>query len=849
MKRITLGILAHVDAGKTTLSEALLYESGMIKSVGRVDSKDAFLDTDEQERARGITIFSKQAIINHGDTKITLLDTPGHVDFSAEMERALMAMDYGILVISGSDGIQGHTLTLWKLLKRYDIPTFIFVNKMDLERKTKSDLLDDMKKNLPGDHVDFSFDDQDAFFEQIATCDEDLLERYLNGAKINDSDISKLIRERKLFPVYFGSALKLTGINDFLDDIGKYTVNICDENSPFGARVYKITRDTKGERLTFIKVTGGSLKVKDVIGDDGEKVNQIRMYSGEKYDSVDEAFAGETCAITGLSSIKAGDVLGMENDNLPPSLEPVLTYTIVLPDDVSPTLMLDNLKDLGEEIPELNIRWQEETKTIQAMLMGEVQTEILKKIILDRFGVDINFSEGAILYKETIADTVYGIGHFEPLRHYAEVHLKLEPAERGSGLTFMTDCSEDILAKNWQRLILTHLEEKKHTGVLTNSPITDMTITVVAGRSHTKHTEGGDFRKATYRAVRQGLMQAENILLEPYYEFRLDIPSDSIGRAMTDIEAMFGKCDPPMIDGDKAILTGTAPVSTMRDYQISVNSYTKGMGSLTFTVAGYDVCHNPEEVIERINYDPDADTRNPSSSVFCSHGAGDIVPWYEVNERKHVESFYLDGYVAPEINMKPINGRGSIDMSIDLEQIDDIISRTSHANEKAGKHAYKKTKPAPYQSYKGRERNNNGKRYLIVDGYNIVHAWDNLKTLCETNLEAARNELIDVLTDYQGFTGVEVILVFDAYKVKGNLGEFFDYQNIHVVYTKEAQTADAYIEQLTHRISREYQVTVATSDGLVQLITRGQNCMVMSAKGLKEEIDRIRSQGLNNISR
>ncbi|MBR6222781.1 MAG: TetM/TetW/TetO/TetS family tetracycline resistance ribosomal protection protein [Lachnospiraceae bacterium] len=847
MKRITLGVLAHVDAGKTTLSEALLYESGMIKSVGRVDSKDAFLDVDEQERARGITIFSKQAIINYGEMKLTLLDTPGHVDFSAEMERALSAMDYAVLVISGSDGVQGHTITLWRLLKRYNIPTFIFVNKMDLERRTRSELLLDMTKNLGGDFVDFSREVDDDFFEQIATCDEELLDHYLGGDEIDDVDIAKLVKARSLYPVYFGSALKIEGVKALLEGIERYSLSFGDETAPFGARVYKVTRDAKGERLTFIKLTAGSLKAKALVGDDGEKINQIRMYSGEKYESADTAYAGEVCAVTGITSLKSGDVLGNEHESLPPSLEPVLTYTIILPDEVSPIVMLDNLKNLGEEIPELNITWQEETKTIQAMIMGEVQTEILKNIVADRFGVDIRFGEGAILYKETIADTVYGIGHFEPLRHYAEVHLKLEPAERGSGLHFLADCSEDILAKNWQRLILTHLEERKHTGVLTNSPITDMTITVVAGRSHTKHTEGGDFRKATYRAVRHGLMQAESVLLEPYYEFRLDIPSDCIGRAMTDVEAMFGKCEPPVIEGEKAVLTGTAPVSTMRDYQIQVNSYTKGMGSIAFTVSGYDICHNPKEVIERIGYDPDSDTRNPSSSVFCSHGAGDIVPWYEVNERKHVDCFYLDGYVAPETVMKPINGRGSVDLSIDLEQIDAIISRTSHANEKAGKHAYKKTRPELYQSYKGKERNNNGEKYLIVDGYNIVHAWDNLKELSETNLEAARNELMDVLTDYQGFTGVEVILVFDAYKVKGSLGEFFDYHNIHVVYTKEAQTADAYIEQLTHKISKEYQVTVATSDGLIQLITRGQNCMVMSARGLKEEIERVRAGGLRNI--
>ena len=850
VKRIAVGILAHVDAGKTTLSEGLLYESGMIRDLGRVDSKNAFLDTDEMERSRGITIFSKQAVIEYKDSVITLLDTPGHVDFSAEMERTLWVMDYAILVISAADGVSGHTMTLWKLLKRYDIPVFVFINKMDQDGADKEAVLEQLKR-LSGDgFVDFSGEMDGDFYEQIAVCDEKLLERYLEGEQITDDVIAGMILQRKIYPCFFGSALKLNGVKEFLELLINYTrdimapkYNIGASDEDFAAKVFKVSRDNKGERLTFLKVVNGILKVKDVVntGENEEKVNQIRIYSGEKFDTVSEVLPGQVCAVTGLSKTHPGQGLGTQQTNEAPTLEPVLTYSVKLPEDVDRNVMLSRLRELSEEQPELHVAWDDKADAILVTLMGEVQIDIVKQQIADRFGVDVSFGAGSIVYRETIADTVEGVGHFEPLRHYAEVHLKMEPSDRGSGLTFASDVSEDLLSKNWQNLIITHLEEKEHLGVLTGSPITDMKITVVGGRSHTKHTEGGDFRQATYRAVRQGLMQAESILLEPYYEFRMELPSNCLGRAMTDIDTMSGRSEPPEIYGDMAVITGTAPVSSMRDYSIALSSYTKGMGKLICSVKGYDVCHNTDEVLGEITYDPDADTDNPSSSVFCSHGAGMIVPWYEVKEHMHVPAVLendSDNDAVTE-TIRSVKGSGLFDYSIDEEQIEAIINRTSHANERASKHIYKKNKPQIYTNYKGKERSNNGTKYLIVDGYNIVHAWDELKCLTDENLDGARTKLMDVLCNYQAFMDCELILVFDAYKVKGNIGEFFDYHNIHIVYTKEAQTADAYIEKLTHKLAKEYQVTVATSDGLIQLITRGQNCRVISARELKAEIDRV----------
>ncbi len=853
MRQLAVGILAHVDAGKTTLSESLLYESGMIKQLGRVDNQNAFLDTEDLERARGITIFSKQAIMKCEDTTITLLDTPGHVDFSAEMERTLWVMDYAILVISGADGVQGHTLTLWRLLERYQIPTFIFVNKMDQEGTNKGTILQDIRKYFGEGCIDFAEENCDKS-EQLAVCDEILLEQYLEGRELIDTDIVTLIADRKVFPCYFGSALKLEGVDTFLAEILRYTKER-EPKKEFGAKVFKIARDQQGNRLTYMKITGGQLKVKDTLkgfvveGAYEEKINQIRIYSGDKYHMEQVATTGMVCAVTGLTKTYPGEGLGVEKASELPMLEPVLTYSVELPEEMDAAQMLPLLKQLEEEEPELHVLWQEETQNIQIKLMGEVQIDVLKKRILDRFDVEVNFGVGDIVYKETITDVVEGVGHFEPLRHYAEAHLLLEPGEPGSGMQFMMDCSEDVLDKNWQRLILTHLEEREHVGVLTGSALTDMRITVVAGRAHTKHTEGGDFRQATYRAVRQGLMQANSVLLEPYYAFRIVVPQDMVGRAMTDLNQMCGEFDGPFIEGEQAVLEGTAPVATMRDYQITLHSYTKGRGTIFCTLKGYGPCHNAEEVIERMGYDAETDTANPSSSVFCSHGAGFIVPWYQVKDYMHVESVLENDDMSDEWNidleeMSEIAKRKAslVDYSIDEEQIEEILNRTSHANERASKHYYKKSKPRIDFNYKGQVQPRFKDKYLIVDGYNIVHAWDDLKCLVEDNLEGARMKLMDMLSNYQGFVKCEVIVVFDAYLVKGNLGEMFDYQNIHVVYTKEAETADAYIEKLTHKISRDYHVTVATSDGLVQLITRGQNCRVMSALELKNELERVNAE-------
>lgn len=861
-KRICLGILAHVDAGKTTLSESMLFESGMIKRLGRVDNRDAFLDTEELERSRGITIFSKQAIIECEDTVITLLDTPGHVDFSAEMERTLWVMDYAVLVISGADGVQGHTLTLWRLLERYGIPVFLFINKMDQSGTDREKLMQDIRSEFGEGCIDFTISDRTLLEEQVAVCDEALMERYLEGNAVTGDIISDMILQRKIFPCYFGSALRLDGVDVFLKDMLEYMQEKKAEQE-FGARIFKIARDSQGNRLTYMKITGGCLRVKDSLsgttqnGLQGqemeaaasghrekweEKVNQIRIYSGEKYEAVKEAFPGMVCAVTGLTHTRPGEGIGMEKEADIPVLEPVLTYSVELPEDVDAAVMLSQLRQLEEEEPELHILWQEETHSIQVKLMGEVQIEVVKKLVADRFGVEVGFGTGNIIYKETITDTVEGVGHFEPLRHYAEVHLLLEPGEPGSGMQFLTDCSEDVLDKNWQRLILAHLEEREHAGVLTGSALTDMRITVVAGKAHAKHTEGGDFRQATYRAVRQGLMQAQSVLLEPYYTFRLQVPTESIGRAMTDIENMHGSFEPPVLKGEQAVLCGSVPVAAMRDYQVTVNSYTKGRGMLFCTLEGYGRCHNAEEVIAAVGYQPEQDTANPSSSVFCSHGAGFIVPWNQVPDYMHVESIFskVDRQIPyEEENELERRRAGLFDYSIDEEQIEEILNRTFHANERASKHYYRKPRQQQSAVYKGQSKPRFQEKYLIVDGYNIVHAWDELKCLIEDNLEGARMKLLDVLSNYQAFVRCELIVVFDAYKVKGNLGEMFDYHNIHVVYTKEAETADSYIEKLTHKIAKDYHVTVATSDGLIQLITRGQNCVVMSARELKEEVEKV----------
>ena len=866
-KYICAGIVAHVDAGKTTLSESILYTSGAIRKMGRVDHGDAFLDTYELERSRGITIFSKQALFSLGDAQITLLDTPGHVDFSAEMERTLQVLDYAILLISGADGVQGHTLTLWKLLKRYQIPTFLFVNKMDQPGTDEKALMEELKKRLDGNCVDFSGDrDTQEWQEQLAMCDEILLERYLEEGSVEEGEISRLINERKLFPCFFGSALKMTGVQEFLQGLEKY-IEMPEYPREFGAKVFKIARDSQGNRLTYMKITGGSLKVKTVLrgqkdGEDREeKVDQIRIYSGEKYEMVNEAFAGMVCAVTGLTFTYPGQGLGREAASDMPLLEPVLTYQIQLPSECDVHKMLLNLRQLEEEEPLLHIVWNEELGEIHAQVMGEVQIEILKSLIKERFGVVVDFGSGNIVYKETIKTPVEGVGHFEPLRHYAEVHLLLEPGEPGSGMQFYTDCSEDELDKNWQRLILTHLEEKEHRGVLTGSPITDMRITLVAGRAHLKHTEGGDFRQATYRAVRQGLRKAESALLEPYYDFRLEVPADMIGRGMADIQRMCGEFQPPQIEGETAVLTGSAPVVTMRDYQNEVISYSRGMGRLFCTLKGYFPCHNQEEVVQAFCYDPEADLENPTGSVFCAHGAGFVVNWDQVEEYMHVESGLLlepverqpepvevrkktwkeerDAYQATEKELEEIFTRtyGPIRSRVGEENL-------PRRSVKGWKRSHARMDNTS-SSYVGRTKNRNTppeKEYLLVDGYNIIFAWEDLKDLADANIDAARDKLTDMLCNYQGYKKCTLILVFDAYKVKGNPGSVQKYHNIHVVYTKEAETADQYIEKTVHEIGRKNHVTVATSDRLEQVIILGQGGTRMSARELREDMELVAGQ-------
>lgn len=890
MKKLVVGILAHVDSGKTTLSESMLYTAGKIRKLGRVDHKDAYLDTDAQERERGITIFSKQAIFTYDGMEITLLDTPGHVDFSAEMERTLQVLDYAILVINGMDGVQSHTDTLWKLLKRYEIPTFIFVNKMDMEGTDKDAVFQNIRKKLDGDCVDFSSWDRD---EQIAMADERLLDTYLDSGMVEVEDIIEAILDRKIFPCFWGSALKLSGVQELLDAMNTYMVMPA-YNAEFGGRIFKISRDAKGERLTYMKVTGGSLKCREQIEGTEGKVNQIRIYSGARYETVEEASAGTVCAVTGLGETSAGQGVGCEQENVFAGLEPVLSYKVSYPEDKDAVVVLRDIRQLEEEEPELHVEFAQETGEIFVKVMGQVQLQVLTQIIKDRFGYLISFGMGRIIYKETLAEPVMGVGHFEPLRHYAEVHLLMEPLEPGSGMQFDTICSEDVLDKNWQRLILTHLEEKEYRGVLTGAPITDMKITVTAGRAHQKHTEGGDFRQATYRAVRQGLMMGECRLLEPVYAFRLEIPTEMTGRAMNDITRMHGRFAQPEIEGEMSILTGTAPVATMQEYQQDVTAYTRGQGKLSCTLQGYEPCHNEDEVLAASTYDPELDMANPASSVFCAHGAGYIVDWYDVYDMMHVKEdpgFALAGMedVLRNITSEPTEAdednrkrmaRERQDAGApvyDEKELEDIFVRTYGSNsrenaaynkagfnrhnksvseadwyvKKAAEHGKSKTagaqtpsvgsktadtgiaRPGAYRKQKGE------KEYLLVDGYNVIFAWDDLKALAAVNIDSARDKLIDVMSNYQGYVGCELILVFDAYKVKQNPGSITKHGNIHVVYTKEAETADMYIEKTTHELGRKYKVTVASSDGLEQLIIMGQGALRMSSRGLREEVERV----------
>ena len=942
-KKISLGVLAHVDAGKTTLSEGLLFKCGRIRKAGRVDHKDAYLDTYELERERGITIFSKQAVFSMGDLEVTLLDTPGHVDFSAEMERTLQVLDYAILVINGADGVQGHTQTLWRLLNQYQIPTFLFVNKMDQEGTDRDTLLGELKKKLSGNCVDFneeldctgaekaairsetvdnsgmqtrqlqtnsgqnpaqesgsgeSVNGTDDFLENIAMCDEALLESFLETGEIPKKEVAKLILERKLFPCFFGSALKMEGVDAFIYGMESYMA-VPSYPSEFGARIFKIARDDQGNRLTYMKITGGSLKVKETltnaerkgIPEDevwAEKADQIRIYSGAKFDMIKEAEAGTVCAVTGLTRTYPGEGLGIEKESAMPVLEPVLNYQIILPEGCDAHKMLKSLKELEEEEPQLHIMWDEQLGEIHAMLMGEVQIEILKHLIWERFHVAVEFGTGNIVYKETIAAPVEGVGHFEPLRHYAEVHLLLEPGERGSGLQFFTAVNEDQLDRNWQRLILTHLEEKEHLGVLTGSPITDMQITLLTGRAHLKHTEGGDFRQATYRAVRQGLKKAQTVLLEPYYSFRLELPAENVGRAMTDIQRMQGSFQGPETEGEMAVITGSAPVEKMRDYQSQVVSYTRGKGHLTCTLKGYEPCQDPEKIAEEIGYDSERDLENPTGSVFCAHGAGFVVPWYEVEEYMHLEGTELPEWDDAYDDLQEGTGsRAPQNHSVQNGDSNSTVYRTgnksrgkytsmygSYEEEKELKAIFEKTfgpvkskkyndngrnfgnvesgssfskgTATPAKTSQGAWKNNNPvihrDEYLLVDGCNIIFAWEDLRDLAQTDFHAAQTKLMDILSDYQGIKGCILILVFDAYRVEGHPEETFQYHNIHVVYTKEAETADQYIERTVHEIGWKHNVAVATSDGLEQIIIMGQGAARISARGFQDEIASAKKQ-------
>lgn len=840
MKRLVIGILAHVDAGKTTLSEALLYQTGAVKKLGRVDHRNAFLDTFALERERGITIFSKQAELTLPDTAVTLLDTPGHVDFSAEMERTLQVLDYAVLVVSGTDGVQAHTETLWKLLARHNIPTFVFVNKMDIQSTDRAALLAELKSRLDAGCVDFGAPDSMA--EEVAMCDEALLERFLESGQIEDREITALVHSRKVFPCYFGSALKLEGVQELLDGIDRYACPP-EYDAAFGARVFKIARDGQGNRLSYLKITGGSLAVRTQLEgeEDGgwqEKVNQIRIYSGEKYQTIERVESGMVCAVTGLTHTQPGMGLGREAGAMPPVLEPVLSYRVVLPEDCDAHVMLQNLRQLEEEDPQLRVVWNERLSEIHLQLMGEVQLEILTRLIAERFGVDVAFDEGSIVYKETIASPVIGIGHFEPLRHYAEVHLLIEPAERGTGVQLASACPTDALDLNWQRLVLTHLAEKTHLGVLTGAPLTDVKITLLAGRAHVKHTEGGDFREATYRAVRNGLMQAESVLLEPYYAFRLELPDACVGRAMNDIQRMDGTFDAPQQQGDSTVLTGTAPVAAMRNYWTEVAAYTKGRGRLSCTANGYAPCHNAAQVIETVGYDAEHDTENTADSVFCSHGAGHVVRWDEVRAHAHVDSGVRLEEDEPEEQPVPVR-RGAPPSSglDDDKELRALFERTYGPIKDRGFEAFQQSRKKAStleQLYVTRIRADD---YLLVDGYNIVFAWDELREIAAADINAAREALINILSNYQGVRKCHLIVVFDAYKVKGGIGSVEKRHGLDIVYTREAETADMYIEQASYDLSRKHRVRVATSDGMEQMIILGHGAERLSATELKWEVE------------
>ena len=845
-KQIVLGILAHVDSGKTTLSEAMLYRAGVTRRLGRVDHKDAFLDTDALEKARGITIFSKQALLTAGDTDITLLDTPGHVDFSTETERTLQVLDYAVLVVSGTDGVQSHTETLWRLLRRYHVPTFVFVNKMDLPGMERQELLAQLNRRLGEGFVDFGAEQADRD-EALALCDENLMDRMLDAGQLQDADLIPAIARRHVFPCWFGAALKLEGVDALLDGLDRYT-RPAPALEAFGAKVFKVSQDEQGTRLTWLRVTGGELKVKaQLTGEaDGEpwaeKANQLRLYSGAKYTLTEAIGPGQVCAVTGLTKARPGEGLGAERDSDLPVLEPVLSYQVLLPEGADVHAALGKLHRLEEEEPQLHVVWNETLGEIHVQLMGEIQLEVLRSLLAERFGLEVEFGPGGILYKETITGPMEGVGHYEPLRHYAEVHLKLEPLPRGSGMQFAADCREEVLDKNWQRLVLTHLEEKQHLGVLTGSPLTDVKITLIAGRAHLKHTEGGDFRQATYRAVRQGLMLAKSQLLEPWYAFRLEVPAENIGRAMSDIQRMEGTFDPPESGEETAVLTGFAPVSTMRSYPMEVVSYTRGRGHLSLTLDGYRPCHNAQEVIAAIGYEPEHDLDNPADSVFCAHGAGFVVPWDQVRSHMHVDSGWGKS-TRPE-QEAAVPQRRAMAYRATLEEDAELL--------KIFERTYGPIKRDPLAAFRPVQKRERpdfaaeqweiAPEYLLVDGYNIIFAWDELNSLSKESLDAARHKLMDILCNYQGFQKCVLILVFDAYRVPGSPGSIEQYHNIHVVYTKEAETADMFIERVTHEIGRNRRVRVATSDGMEQIIILGHGALRVSARMFHEEVQNVEKQ-------
>ena len=846
-KHIVLGILAHVDSGKTTLSEAMLYRSGAIRKLGHVDHKDAFLDTDALEKARGITIFSKQALLTAGSTDITLLDTPGHVDFSTETERTLQVLDYAVLVVSGTDGVQSHTETLWRLLRRYHVPTFVFVNKTDLPGKSKEELLAQLNHRLGEGFVDFGMPQADRD-DALALCDENLMNRMLEAGQLADAEIIPAIARRHVFPCWFGSALKLDGVEELLTGLDRLT-RPAPALDVFGAKVFKVSQDEQGARLTWLRVTGGELKVKAQLSGEAdgepwaEKANQLRLYSGTKYTLAETIHPGQVCAVTGLTKARQGEGLGAERDSDLPVLEPVLSYQVLLPEDADVHAALGKLHRLEEEEPQLHVVWNETLGEIHVQLMGEIQLEVLRSLLAERFGLNVEFGPGGILYKETITEPMEGVGHYEPLRHYAEVHVKLEPLPRGSGMQFAADCREEVLDKNWQRLVLTHLEEKQHLGVLIGAPLTDVKITLIAGRAHLKHTEGGDFRQATYRAVRQGLMMAKSQLLEPWYAFRLEVPVESLGRAMTDIQRMEGSFDPPESGEETAVLTGFAPVAAMRSYPMEVVSYTRGRGRLTLTPDGCRPCHNAAQVIEAAGYEPEHDLENPADSVFCAHGAGFVVPWDQVRSHMHVDSGWGKA-VRPEPEVQTVPQRRAMAYRATLEEDAELL--------KIFERTYGPIKRDPLAAFRPTQKRERPDfdaqqweilpEYLLVDGYNIIFAWDELNALAKDSLEAARHKLMDILCNYQGYQKCNLILVFDAYRVPGSPGSIEQYHNIHVVYTKEAETADMFIEHVTHEIGKGRRVRVATSDGMEQIIILGHGALRVSARMFHEEVQNVEKQ-------